>query len=156
PTVTRAQLAALLGVRLGDLLSRARQPTPVVITDTRTNWAAPWILSVSRAGLMEPYPNHAFLPDSVVRRGDLALAASRALALIAVERLAAAANWRNARRRFPDVSPSHLSYPAASLVVEAGVMTPFDDGTFQLSRPVTGAEAVAAVHKLETLSGRRP
>jgi hypothetical protein len=31
-----------------------------------------------------------------------------------------------------------------------------EDGTFQLSRPVTGAEAVAAVRKLEELSGRKP
>ena len=30
--------------------------TPVVITDTRGNWAAPWILAVARAGVMEVYP----------------------------------------------------------------------------------------------------
>ena len=48
--------------------------------------------------------------------------------------------------------PGHLNYPAASLAVEAGVMTTAPDGSFQLTRPVTGAEAVAAVDKLAELA----
>lgn len=157
PTVTRAQLAALLGVRLDQLVNRTRARDAVVVTDTRGSWAAPWILAVARAGLMEPYPNHTFQPAAVVRRADLAQAASRALALIAAENPKSAAEWRNARRKFPDVSAGHLSYPSASLAVEAGVMTTLEDGSFELTRPVTGAEAVRAVKKLEELSesGRR-
>jgi tetratricopeptide (TPR) repeat protein len=155
PTVTRGQLAALLGVHLDDLLKRAARLTPGVITDTRNHWATPWILSVTRAGLMESYPNHTFQPDATVRRSDLATAVSRALALIALERPDAAAAWRNARRRFPDVPPTHLSYPAVSLAVESGVMTTGSDGSFQLTRPVTGIEAVLAVKKLESLAERR-
>ena len=34
------------------------------------------------------------------------------------------------------------------------IMAPTADGSFQLSRPVTGQEAVAAVNKLAELSGR--
>ena len=66
--------------------------------------------------------------------------------------LSLATDWRNARQRFPDVSPGHLTYPAASLAVEAGVMQVLEDGSFQLARPVTGAEAVAAVKKLQDLA----
>lgn len=156
PSVTRAQLAALFGVRLDDLLKRARRDNAVVLTDTRGSWAGPWILAVSRAGIMEPYPNHTFQPGAVVRRGDLALAAARALALIAAERPRQGAAWRGARVRFPDLPPGHLMYPAASVAVQAGVMTTGPDGAFQLTRPVTGAEAIAAIRKLEELSGRRP
>lgn len=154
PTVTRAQLAALLGVRLDELLKRTRSRNAVVVTDTRGHWAATWILSVVRAGLMEVYPNHTFQPHSIVRRGDLAQAASRALALIAAENPRLDASWRNAKRHFPDVSPGHLSHTAASLTVEAGVMTTLEDGSFQLAQPVTGAEAVAAVRRLEELAER--
>ena len=154
PTVTRAQLAALLGVRLDELVKGTRRRNAVVITDTRGSWAAPWILAVSRAGLMEVYPNHTFQPAALVRRGELAQTASRALSLIASENPGLAGSWRNAKREFPDISPNHLSYPAASLAVEAGVMGTLDDGSFQLARPVTGAEAVAAVRKLEELAGR--
>ena len=152
--VTRAQLAALLGVRLDELLKRSRDRNAVVITDTRGHWAATWIGSVVRAGLMEVYANHTFQPQSVVRRGDLAQAASRALSLIANENPRLGESWRDAKRRFPDVSPGHLSYPAASLAVEAGVMKTLEDGSFDLSRPVTGAEAVAAVRTLEDLAER--
>jgi tetratricopeptide (TPR) repeat protein len=156
PTVTRAQLAAVLGVRLDPLFKRMDRTTAVVITDARTSWASPWILSVARAGVMEVYANHTFQPAAVVRRADLARAASRVLALIADENPALGAQWRNAaRRRFPDVSQGHLSYPSVSLVVEAGVMTPAEDGSFQLARPATGAEAIAAVNKLEDLAKTR-
>ena len=156
PTVTRAQLAAVLGVRLDPLFKRMDRTTAVVITDARTSWASPWIMSVARAGVMEVYANHTFQPAAVVRRADLARAASNVLALIADEKPALGEQWRNAaRRRFPDVSQGHLSYPSVSLVVEAGVMTPAEDGSFQLARPATGAEAIAAVRKLEDLANPR-
>jgi tetratricopeptide (TPR) repeat protein len=155
PTVTRAQLAALFGVRLDDLLKHAPRANAVVMTDLRGNWAAPWIQSITRAGLMEVYSNHTFQPNAVVRRDDLAQAASRALALIAAGNPKVAASIRNARGRFPDVPQAHHIYQAASVVVESGVMTATGDGTFQLFRPVTGAEALAAISKLEELSGRR-
>ena len=103
---------------------------------------------------MEVYPNHTFQPHATVRRGDLAQAASRALALVAAERPRLAAAWRNSKRRFPDLNPGHPSYPAAALAVEAGVMTTAEDGSFALTRPVTGAEAVAAVRAIEELSER--
>jgi hypothetical protein len=104
---------------------------------------------------MEVYPNHTFLPNAVARRGDLAQAASQVLSLIAASNPRVAASLKNARGRFADISPGHLSYHAASVVVETGVMTPTADGSFQLSRPVTGQEAVAAVNKLVELSGRQ-
>lgn len=150
--ISRAELAALLGVRLDDLLKRAPKRSAVVFTDSRGHWAAPWIISVTRAGVMEVYANHTFQPFAIVRRGDLAEAASNILTLIAAERPRLGESWRRARRRFPDVSPAHLSYPAASLAVEAGVLTTAGDGSFDLTRPVSGAEAVAAVRKLEDLA----
>jgi tetratricopeptide (TPR) repeat protein len=155
-SITRAQLAALIGVHLDELLKRARRRTSVVITDTRAHWAAPWILSVTRAGIMEPFPNHTFQPNAAVRRGDLAAAVSQALSLIAADNPRLAAAWRNPRRRFADLAPGHLRYPAASLAVEAGVMAPTEDGSFDLGRPVVGVEALAAVKKLRELSENKP
>ena len=152
PTVTRAQLAALLGARLDDLLRRARGSNIVLATDTRGNWAAPWIQAVTRAGVMEPFSNHTFQPNGVVRRGDLAQAASRVLTLIAGDKPKLASRWRDARPKFADVSPAHLSYPAAARAVSAGVMAPLEGDTFQLTRPVTGSEALDTVSKLEALA----
>jgi len=152
PTVTRAQLAALLGVRLEDLLRRARGSNAVLTTDTRTNWAAPWIMAVTRAGVMDPFANHTFQPNTAVRRGDLASAASHVLSLIGTEKPKLAVKWRDPRPQFTDLSPAHPGYPAAARSVSAGVMAPLDGDTFQLTRPVTGAEAVDTVSKLEALA----
>ena len=154
PTITRAQLAALLGVRLEDLLRRARSANAAVMTDVRGNWAAPWILAVARAGVMEPFANHAFQPNGAVRRVDLAQASSRVLALIANEKPRLAAKWRDPRPRFTDVGAGHLNYPAAARAVSAGVMSPLDGDSFQLTRPVSGAEAIDTVTKLATLAKR--
>ena len=84
------------------LLTQADGVNAVVITDTRANWASPYILAVARAGVMEVYPNHTFQPDAVVRRVDIAQAASRVLELIAARNPQLAASWRDARKRkFP-------------------------------------------------------
>ena len=83
----------------------------------------------------------------------MARTVGKVLELIVKRRPQLAAAWRNPRRKFPDLAPGHLSYPAAALAVEAGVLTTASDGSFQLTRPVTGAEAVSAVDKLVELGG---
>jgi len=154
-TVTRAQLAALIGVRLGALVNRAPHRNTAVITDTRRSWAVAWIIPVARAGFMEVYSNHTFQPSATVRRGDLAFAVSQILGVIAAENPRLGTAWRNARRQFPDLSPGHLRYPSAAVAVEAGVMQTVENGAFQLSRPVTGEEAVTAMNRLVELADRR-
>ena len=153
PELTRGQLAALFAVRLEGLLSGARSVNAVVITDTRGHWASPYILAVARADVMDVYPNHTFQPDAIVRRGDLARTSSRVLELIAKMNPSLAVSWRNVRRKFPDLPPSHFTYRAAALAVETGVMGVAEDGNFHLTRPVSGLEAVAAVIKLQELGG---
>jgi tetratricopeptide (TPR) repeat protein len=152
--ITRGQLAALLAVQLEQLLSSARNVNAIVITDTRGHWAAPYILTAARAGVMEVYPNHTFQPDAMVRRADMARAVGRALELIAQRSPQLAAPWRASKRKFPDVGPGHLNYPTAALAVDAGVMAVAEDGSFQLTRPVTGAEAVASVARLAQLASQ--
>ena len=154
-TITRAQLAALIGTRLDALVKRAPRRSTSVITDTRGNWAAQWIIPIARAGFMEVYPNHTFQPTGSVRRGDLALTVTQILSAIAAENPRLAASWRNARRKFSDLSPGHQRYRAAAIAVEAGVMQALEDDTFQVSRPVSGAEAVAAMDRLAGLADPR-
>jgi tetratricopeptide (TPR) repeat protein len=148
--VTRAELAALIGVRLSDILALAplRQ---VVITDVRRNWAQAWIANVVRAGLMDTQPNYTFEPAARMRRGDVARAVARVLALIAAQRPSRAKIWQDTVPNIADVHPDHLSYAAVSQAVASGVM-PLDNGLFELLRPVSGAEAVAIVARLEALA----
>jgi len=155
PAITRAQLAALIGVRLEALVTRAPRRGTGVITDTRGNWAASWILPVTRAGLMEVYPNSTFQPGATVRRADLAFSASRILDVIASGNPALGGAWRSARPRFRDLPAGHLSYPAAATAVAAGVIRPLEGDAFRPSRPVSGEEAIAAVDRLVTLAAAR-
>jgi tetratricopeptide (TPR) repeat protein len=156
PQITRAELAALIGIRLGPLLQGGqRSGDAALITDVRNHWAATWIMSVARAGVMDPFANHAFQPRAVVRRTDLAQALARLLARVAAQNPARAKSWESARVTFSDLSPSHLAYPAASVAVAAGVLETAGENGFQPSRPVTGAEAIEAVSKIEALTGSR-
>ena len=146
---TRGELAALIGVRLERFIAGAPQQQ-VVITDTAGHWAGNWIMQVARAGVMDPFENHTFQPGLVVRRGDLATAVRRILTMAAVTN--AALRTRLAERpAIADMPPSHLVYPAASAAVAAGVI-PLVDGTrFEVNRPVTGAEAVDVINRLQAL-----
>jgi tetratricopeptide (TPR) repeat protein len=153
PQITRGELAALIGVRLGPLLESDRRVDAEPITDVRDDWAASWILTVARAGVMEPFANHAFQPQTVVRRIDLARAVERLLSRIAPLKPAEARAWESTPWPFTDLAPSHLAYPAASTAVAAGVLTIGPDGSFQPSIEVTGGEAVEAIRRLEALAG---
>ena len=150
--ITRADLAALIGVRLAALLQN-RQRGDVVITDVRSSWALPWIMSVARAGVMEPFDNHAFQPGSIVRRSDLAQAVARLLSRIADVNPGQARPWETARAQFADLSAGHLAYRAASAAVAAGVMTTDPNGAFHPFQAVTGEEALDAIARLESLAG---
>lgn len=150
PQVTRGDLAALIGVRLSALVQAMRSREPLVVTDVRPHWAETWIMAVARAGIIEPYANHTFQARTVVRRADLAEAVSLLLARIGTP--AQVRTWQNARPPFSDLSTGHLAYPSASAAVASGVMTAGSDGSFQPSRPVTGAEAVHAVQRLQSMA----
>lgn len=149
--LSRADLAALVGVRLAPLIS-AVKPMPIVITDVRGHWAQEWIQAVVRAGVMDPRPNYQFDPSAGVRRADLAQTVNRALTLIAAQKPTLAQKWQGARLSIADLPPAHLAYPAVSAAVASGVMRLLPDGSFQLLRPVTGAEAIDIVGRLEALA----
>jgi tetratricopeptide (TPR) repeat protein len=151
--ITRADLAALIGVRFAPLLQASRRRDATVITDIRGTWAAAWIMAVARAGVVEPFPNHAFQPRTIVRRIDLAQAVSRLLARVAAHDPAKAKAWQSVRLTFADLAPGHLQYLDASAAVASGVMEVGPDNSFQPSRATSGAEAIEALGRLETLAG---
>ena len=111
PQVTRSDLAALIGVRLGPLLQTMPIRDASVITDVPGHWAEHWIMAVARAGVIEPYDNHTFQPGSVVRRVDLAQALSPLLARAAAP--AQLKQWQSAGVTLTDLAPDHPAFPAA-------------------------------------------
>lgn len=154
-STTRGDLAALIGVRLEELLGDAAfgMATPI-LTDTRDHWASRWIVETVRAGVMEVGAGNRFEPERAVRRGDLADVVAVVLDLIGDFDPDAARRWRAARVRFSDMSPGHLNYDSATMAVAAGVMRTFGNQRFDPTGPVSGSDAVGAVEQLVRLAAR--
>ena len=152
PQITRGELAALLGIRLEPLLGpvATRQ---VVVTDVRNHWAARWIAVVMNAGVLDPFENHTFQPQTRIRRAELATAVSRVVRLIA-QRRPELRQKMGERPPVADMTPAHLDYPAVAVAVSTGVLS-LSDGRFLVSRPVSGAEAIDAVTRLQMLADVR-
>src|SRR5262245_194771 len=148
--ITRGDLAALIGIRLEDLLRQAPRTTEV-ITDTAGDWAAQWITEVAAAAVMPAFDNHTFQPRAAVRRVDLAEAVNALLRIASRTRPVLQARMA-ARPTIPDVSTSHLNYPAVAAAVSAGVLPLVEEGRFDTERPVSGADAIAAIDRLRALA----
>jgi len=144
PRVTRADLAALIAVRV-HALGRLGAGEPRVALDIGASWAREQVARLLALDIMDVYPNHTFQPGAVVRRADLARAAARVL-----DRL----GWPRAAGPAPtDMSPSHLDYEAVSRVLGAGLMDLAPAGAFEPWRPVSGPEAIEVVDGLARLGG---
>ena len=152
PTVTRGELAALVGVRLADLLEMTAGGRAVIITDSRNHWGNSWILAVTRARVMAVDAGYRFEPDRAVSRGELAEVVAALLALLTDDEPESARAWQTARPRFDDMGPGHLRYPSASQAVSAGVLQVREGNTFQPTATVGGVEAVEAIERLEALA----
>ena len=151
--LTRGQLAALIGVRLGRPRARpasgarrsssptraATGPRPGCSAScARASWTATRTTPSSRARRsrrLDVAARRQPRPRPGRRCGDPALARSGGAA----------------RPAIADVPLSHLGYPAASVAVASGVMR-LQDGTFRPARPLTGAEAIAVIGRLEELA----
>jgi tetratricopeptide (TPR) repeat protein len=150
--ITRGDLAAIIGVRLESIVKGA--PTrQVVVTDMRNHWAAPWIALVAGAGIMPPFENHTFQPNAAVRRGDLAVAISRLLTVMASNDSALRARLTQ-RPAIADMNRRHVQYTAAAAAVSTGVMPLLEGDRFQVGRPVSGSEATDVVDRVGALSAQ--
>ena len=147
--VTRGDLAALLGVRLGDLLA-AGAGQSVIFTDAREHWGGEWIQAVADAGVMDVDPAYRFNPARPVRRSELADIVDAALDLI--EEQSGRDVDAVALVPLTDMRPSHLSYAAATRAVALGILDLLENDTFRPAQTVTGPEAVAASERLAALN----
>jgi tetratricopeptide (TPR) repeat protein len=142
--ITRADLAALLAVRVPALAGHGAEDARVVV-DISGSWARGYIATVVALGIMDPYPNHTFQPGALVRRVDLARAVARALDRLGLPRAQAPAP--------SDMAPAHLDYGAVTRALGAGLMGLTPEGAFEPWRPVSGREATSVVDALARLTG---
>jgi hypothetical protein len=60
-------------------------------------------------------------------------------------------DWQSRLQKMADVGVSNLHYADASLSVAAGILPLAEGGLFQLSRPVSGVEAIETIARVERL-----
>ena len=150
--LTRGELAALIAVR-----ARAARPCGSEASGRGHRYAralaAAWIADVAGAGIVEPFENHTFQPNAIIRRGDLATAISRMLAVIGAGDRALRARLGE-RPAIADMNQRHNQHPAAAAAVASGVMPLLDGARFQVGRVVSGSEAVEVLDRVRALSAR--
>jgi tetratricopeptide (TPR) repeat protein len=144
PRISRAELAALISVKVPQLEKVAAR-TPKVAIDISGSWAREHILSILSLDIMDVYPNHSFQPGAIVRRGDLARAAARVLDLFRVRGGSGAAPT--------DMARANLYYDAALRLTGVGLMGVTPEGAFEPWRPVSGQEAVEVISGVARLVG---
>ena len=107
--ISRAHLAALIGVRLGTVLQEGRPGGAVVLTDVRSSWAEPWIMSVAGAGVSGAV-RQPHVPAGGTRSPDRYSAGRKSRAPTSCPRGAASGMARGASDlQRPDAKPSGLS-----------------------------------------------
>lgn len=145
PTITRADLAALVAVRLTALSRLSPSGNGAVAVDISGSWAREHIIRVLALDIINVYPNHTFQPAATVRRGDLARAVKRILDLLGYPATPTPA--------LADMSTTNVYYPGAARAVAAGLMDLTPEGAFQAWRPVAGSEAASVLDALTRLVG---
>jgi tetratricopeptide (TPR) repeat protein len=144
PAITRADLAALMMVKVRRLAQAPLGPGKVAI-DISGSWARDHIIRALALDVVTVYPNHTFQPGATVRRGDLARAVARALDLLRYP--------PGPAPRLSDMSANNVFHYAAARTVGAGLMDLREDGAFEPWRPVSGREATDVIEGLVRLVG---
>jgi hypothetical protein len=148
--VTREDIAALLAVKLKDVLEETAAQPPIII-DISASWASKFILKVTSLGLLEVHSNHAFQPKRTVTRAELAETLFRVIQYLDGKGHRFIHQIPPNRIRVQDVTPDHFYYQPISQILSYQVMELYPDKTFRPDQPVPGPEAVKTIDILLAL-----
>jgi hypothetical protein len=143
--LTRAQFAKFVVSALG-LMENAQRDGALLFTDRSAiaDWAAPFVQTAVKHGLITGYEDNTFRPDRLVSRAEMAVIAHRGLkakgkAKASSGKKAAFSDWH----LLPD-----WARPGVEAAAEAGLVGDYLGASFDASKPATRAEAAAAVRRL--------
>ncbi len=135
--VTRAELAVMLDRLIGDQGSAGKLEFKDI---PASYWAASGIGLVQQNGWMKGYPDGTFQPGQALTRAELASLIAR---------------WKeldNSNTSSPSTSDVSGNWAASDInkVVAAGLMKGFPDGKFYPNQPVTRAEIVTVLNRIQS------
>jgi tetratricopeptide (TPR) repeat protein len=141
PSLTRAELAALVYFRTDELKAIKTPPKPQIITDIGESWSEKYIQGVAKYEVMDVYPNHTFRPQAAVNKGEFAQVIMNLMQGLGLYDIYKEKTPRG-RLSFDDVDPFNNYYQAVRLVTDLEIMVPGKDRNFNMSRIVSGERAV--------------
>ncbi len=172
PEIDRADLAVLLieELKLLDVFQKRRpktfdtgfhppadptkfkqavQSNTIQIPDIKNHWAKHWIEEIVTVGGMSLYPDHTFKPDQKITRADFANTVQNILIAVTGDQ-SLATKYIGEPSHFPDVPSTHWAYNAITLCVDRGIMHANKiDGSFGLTKPVSGADALLMIRDFQ-------
>ena len=147
--LSRGELAAVLAVNLHFLPHSANDSgqSSLIVPDISRHWAREFILDVIKRGWMRPYPNHDFLPEQSVSRGELAAILDT---IVAAQSSGKPLKPLAKPIIFTDISPENQYYQAIMRISSLGLFSAYQqyEGTFLPDKAVSGVQALEIVDRL--------
>ena len=139
--VAREDLAALIGVRFGDLLDSPGRRTEILV-DISMSWAQRYIVKVASLDIMSIFDNHTFQPRRIINRAELADTAVRLIGVLQSRGAKFVPVVETRRIQIADVSADNYYHQAIIRALSFQVMTLTPERMFEPERTVSGNEAI--------------
>jgi len=149
--ITREDLAALLAVKLREVLTETAAQPPIII-DISASWASRYIVKVASLGLLMVHSNHAFQPKRTITRAELAETLFRTIQYLERKGHKFIHQIPPNRIQALDVTPDHFGYQPITQILSYQVMELYPDKTFRPGQPVPGPEASKTIDILLALT----
>jgi len=149
--ITREDLAALLAVKLREVLTETAAQPPIII-DISASWASKYIVKVASLGLLMVHSNHAFQPKRTITRAELAETLFRTIQYLERKGHKFIHQIPPNRIQALDVTPDHFGYQPITQILSYQVMELYPDKTFRPDQPVPGPEASKTIDILLALT----
>jgi hypothetical protein len=150
PSITKEELAALLGVGFKGILPEPTERPPI-LTDISTSWASKYILHTTSLGLLDVYPNHTFQPKKIITRAEMAESLIRLIDHLKSLNYTFIQQIPPRQIQITDVSPDNYYYRPIILIVAYDIMTLAPDKTFRPDSPISGEDSVKLVNLILSL-----
>jgi len=139
--IAREDLAALIGVKFGDLFASPERRTEILV-DISMSWAQRLIVKVASLDIMSVFDNHTFQPRRIINRAELADTAVRLIGALQSSGAKFVPLVETRRIQVADVSANNYYYQAIIRALSFRVMTLTPERMFEPERTVSGNEAI--------------
>lgn len=140
PSITRQDLAAIIGVKFYQYLPEPKK-TPIIV-DIAASWANKFIIRVVGNSLMDVYENHTFEPNRVINRAELAETFFRLINHLKLQGKKLIPQIPENKIVISDIPADNLYYYPAVQMVAYQLMELSPSRRFMPDTPVPGTEAL--------------